>query len=247
MTHPGRGRHPGRRARHRPALLRVHPGGARSTRPSRPCWGPRTGGGQGLLHPPDDEAGLYRYHISDLVRVTGFFDQTPLVEFLGKGHRFANLTGEKLSEYHVTQAMDAVAAATGQPLTAYSLAPCWDDAQPYYGLFLEEPDAADAALLRRFLADARPGAGRAEHRVRGEADERPAGPGAGARAAGGLLGAVGPRAAGADGRVAGAVQAPVPDRRRGVRPDGAGAGRAGRRRESKPTAVRPLGGVSQRA
>jgi hypothetical protein len=44
-----------------------------------------------------------------------------------------------------------VTAATGQPLTAYALAPCWDDAQPYYGLFLEEPDAADAALLRRFL------------------------------------------------------------------------------------------------
>ena len=52
--------------------------------------------------------GLYRYHISDLVRVTGFLGKTPLVEFLGKGHRFANLTGEKLSEYHVTRAMDAM-------------------------------------------------------------------------------------------------------------------------------------------
>ena len=59
---------------------------------------------------PTTAYGLYRYHISDLVRVTGFFGRTPLVEFLGKGHRFANLTGEKLSEYHVTQAMDAVAA-----------------------------------------------------------------------------------------------------------------------------------------
>jgi hypothetical protein len=42
--------------------------------------------------------------------VTGFYGRTPLVEFLGKGHRFANLTGEKLSEYHVTKAFDAVAA-----------------------------------------------------------------------------------------------------------------------------------------
>jgi hypothetical protein len=100
---------------------------------------------------PTTKAGLYRYHISDLVRVTGFFHQTPLIEFLGKGSRFANLTGEKLSEHHVTQAVDRVTAATGQPLTAYALAPCWDEAQPYYGLFLEEPDAADAARLRRFL------------------------------------------------------------------------------------------------
>jgi GH3 auxin-responsive promoter len=100
---------------------------------------------------PTTKAGLYRYHISDLVRVSGFFHQSPLIEFLGKGSRFANLTGEKLSEHHVTQAVDRIVLTTGQPLTAYALAPCWDDAQPYYGLFLEEPDAADLALLRRFL------------------------------------------------------------------------------------------------
>lgn len=95
--------------------------------------------------------GLYRYHISDLVRVTGFFGRTPLLEFLGKGHRFANLTGEKLSEYHVTRAMDAVAKRSPQPITAYSLAPVWDDAAPYYSIFLEEPDAADESRLREFL------------------------------------------------------------------------------------------------
>jgi hypothetical protein len=33
-------------------------------------------------------------------------------------------------------------------LTAYSVAPCWDDEQPYYGLFVEEADlpASDARL-----------------------------------------------------------------------------------------------------
>jgi hypothetical protein len=102
---------------------------------------------------PTTAYGLYRYHISDLVRVTGFFGRTPLVEFLGKGHRFANMTGEKISEYHVTKAMDAVAKRVQQPITAYSLAPVWDDKQPYYGLFLEEPDAKDEATLRRFLAE----------------------------------------------------------------------------------------------
>src|SRR5262245_26311460 len=100
---------------------------------------------------PTTKAGLYRYHISDVVRITGFFHKTPTIEFLGKGSRFANLTGEKLSEHHVTQAVDRVTVETGQPLTAYALAPCWDDAQPYYGLFMEEPDAADVARLRRFL------------------------------------------------------------------------------------------------
>jgi hypothetical protein len=97
--------------------------------------------------------GLYRYHISDLVRVTGFYGKTPLIEFLGKGHRFANLTGEKLSEYQVTKAFDAVASRLHQTVAAYSVAPIWDDKQPYYGLFLEEPDGADDSRLRQFLAE----------------------------------------------------------------------------------------------
>ncbi len=103
---------------------------------------------------PTTKSGLYRYHISDLVRVTGFHNKTPLVEFLGKGNRFANLTGEKLSEHHVTKAMDAVAhKINGQHITAYALAPCWDDVQPFYGLFLEEADIRDAGVLKKFMTE----------------------------------------------------------------------------------------------
>jgi hypothetical protein len=91
---------------------------------------------------PTTAFGLYRYHIHDLVRVTGFHNQTPLVEFLSKGSHFANLTGEKLSEHHVSHAMRDVLAELGLTLTTYSLAPCWDDEQPYYGLFVERGDVA---------------------------------------------------------------------------------------------------------
>jgi hypothetical protein len=91
---------------------------------------------------PTTAYGLYRYQISDLVRVTGFYNRTPLLEFLSKGAHFANLTGEKLSEYHVAGAMRDVLAAMNMTLTAYSLAPCWNDDRPYYGLFIERPDLA---------------------------------------------------------------------------------------------------------
>jgi hypothetical protein len=90
--------------------------------------------------------GLYRYHIHDVVRVTGFHNATPLVEFLSKGAHFANVTGEKLSEYHVTGAMTDVLRRLDLALTAYSLAPCWpaggalDAEPPYYGLFVERGD-----------------------------------------------------------------------------------------------------------
>ncbi len=100
-------------------------------------------------------AGLYRYHIHDLVRVAGFHHSTPLLEFLGKGHHFASLTGEKLSEYQVTGAMADVTQQLGLPLPVYTVAPIWNDQQPYYGLFVERgiwPDAAANAVLTAFDA-----------------------------------------------------------------------------------------------
>src|SRR5262249_41791916 len=89
-------------------------------------------------------AGLYRYHIHDHVRVVGFHGRTPLLEFLGKGQNFANLTGEKLSEYQVTQAVASAARRGGLALPVYALAPCWDERQPYYGLFVERRVWGDA-------------------------------------------------------------------------------------------------------
>jgi hypothetical protein len=89
---------------------------------------------------PTTKFGLYRYHIHDLVRVTGFHHRTPVVEFLSKGSHFANVTGEKLSEYQVARAMTDVLRELDLSLTSYSLAPCWDDEQPYYGLFVERGD-----------------------------------------------------------------------------------------------------------
>ena len=86
--------------------------------------------------------GLYRYNIFDVVRCTGYHNGTPLVEFLSKGAHFANLTGEKVSEYHVAGAMSDVLRDLDLTLTAYSVAPCWDDVLPYYGLFVERGDVA---------------------------------------------------------------------------------------------------------
>src|SRR5205085_10402305 len=82
---------------------------------------------------PTTAFGLYRYNIYDVVRCTGFHNRSPLVEFLSKCAYFSNLTGEKLSEYHVAGAMTEVLRELELTLTAYSVAPCWHDEQPYYG------------------------------------------------------------------------------------------------------------------
>jgi hypothetical protein len=98
---------------------------------------------------PTTAYGLYRYHIHDLVRVTGFHNRTPLLEFLNKGAHISNLTGEKLSEHQVTRAMEGALSELDLTLTAYTVAPCWDDEQPYYGLFVERGDFFHAEQERR--------------------------------------------------------------------------------------------------
>lgn len=100
---------------------------------------------------PTTASGLYRYHIHDLVRVTGFFNQTPLVEFLSKGAHFANITGEKLSEHHVTQAMRAVLEELDLTLTAYTVAPRWDEELPCYDLFVEDGDLPSPQQRQRLI------------------------------------------------------------------------------------------------
>jgi hypothetical protein len=55
-------------------------------------------------------SGLYRYFINDLVRVTGFLHQTPLIKFMQKGKGVTSITGEKLYEAQVLAAVRAALA-----------------------------------------------------------------------------------------------------------------------------------------
>jgi len=55
--------------------------------------------------------GLYRYNIDDVIRVDGFFNKTPIIEFVQKGLDVTSITGEKLYE---SQVVEAVNRATEQ-------------------------------------------------------------------------------------------------------------------------------------
>ena len=86
--------------------------------------------------------GLYRYNIFDVVRCTGFFNQTPLVEFLEQGLPTSPTSPAKRSPNITSPARWPSATALNLNLTAYSVAPCWDDEMPFYGLFIDAPDLA---------------------------------------------------------------------------------------------------------
>jgi hypothetical protein len=55
--------------------------------------------------------GLYRYQLQDLVEVTGFENQCPLLRFVGRADRGCDLVGEKLREPHVQEVLRRVFAA----------------------------------------------------------------------------------------------------------------------------------------
>ena len=55
--------------------------------------------------------GLYRYDMSDIVRVTGWVGATPALVFVQKGSGITSITGEKL---HEAQVLDAVPGVLGE-------------------------------------------------------------------------------------------------------------------------------------
>jgi hypothetical protein len=97
-------------------------------------------------------SGFCRYNIFDLVRVVGKHNETPVLEFLNKGAHFASITGEKLAESQVTKAVDQTLGEMALALTAFTLAPCWDDVMPYYTLLVERSDIQSDDSARRLLA-----------------------------------------------------------------------------------------------
>ncbi len=81
------------------------------------------------------QEGLYRYDINDIVRVTGRFNETPTIAFVQKGRGVTNITGEKLSESQVLQAMTlAQSECHLRPAFFVALA---DEAAAQYRIYVE--------------------------------------------------------------------------------------------------------------
>ena len=86
-------------------------------------------------------AGLWRYNIDDRVRVTGRLGGTPVIEFLSRGGHTCSITGEKLTEHQVVEAMAAASGGCGAGVDTFTLQGHFAD-PPYYELRLELPAGA---------------------------------------------------------------------------------------------------------
>ena len=103
-------------------------------------------------------SGLYRYNIMDLVRVTGFFGKTAEIEFLGKGHAFSSMTGEKVSEFQVVEGVKEARRRLDGIRDRCIFSPMSGDPCGY-SLAVEKENGCRAESWREFL-------GRFEERLR---------------------------------------------------------------------------------
>jgi len=81
-------------------------------------------------------SGLYRYDICDVVRCVGFYNTTPMLEFLHKGAHIASVAGEKVSESQVVMAVRSSVERLQMTVGDFTLAPAWGD-PPNYQLLAE--------------------------------------------------------------------------------------------------------------
>jgi hypothetical protein len=92
-------------------------------------------------------SGLYRYNIRDVVRCTGYYGSTPILEFLHKGAHISSITGEKLAESQVVEAVRRASESLRLCLIQYTLTPRWGN-PPEYVLFVQLPDGPPVVLER---------------------------------------------------------------------------------------------------
>lgn len=81
--------------------------------------------------------GLYRYFMNDLLEMVDVYRHTPLLRFVQKGRGVTNLTGEKLYEAQVVDAMRDVARAVGLETTFYVVLA--DEAAGAYAAYVALP------------------------------------------------------------------------------------------------------------
>ena len=92
--------------------------------------------------------GLYRYRLHDLVRVTGFFNQTPCLDFISRDNLVSDLVGEKLSARHVEECIRHVEKSLELHFQFAMLAPLQEGDHAGYVLFIQPADGPEPDLGR---------------------------------------------------------------------------------------------------
>ena len=94
-----------------------------------------------------NQSGFYRYRMGDVIRVAGYYNESPMVEFRYRKRFILSLAGEKITEDHVISAVRELERISGIQLTDFSVYPDQTGEKGRYTVYLEpdHPVPADRA------------------------------------------------------------------------------------------------------
>ena len=90
--------------------------------------------------------GLYRYRIDDIIRVKGFRQKTPVIQFRYKAGNAFDFTGEKLYATQIELSMEQVLPSLMVPVVDYTVIPI-PGTPPFYCLVVECGSTVEPGLL----------------------------------------------------------------------------------------------------
>ena len=82
-------------------------------------------------------SGFYRYRIMDVIKVTGYYNQSPMITFQYRLNQIANISGEKVSSLAFDEMVANLSEATGDLYIGYSIYADRSTSPGHYKLFLE--------------------------------------------------------------------------------------------------------------
>ena len=82
-------------------------------------------------------SGFYRYRIEDVVKVTGYYHQSPKVTFCYRLNQIANISGEKINQLAFDEIVGNFSDKMGEMFVGYSIYPDRTTSPGHYVLLIE--------------------------------------------------------------------------------------------------------------
>lgn len=91
-----------------------------------------------------NQSGFYRYRMGDVIRVTGFYHETPLIEFRYRKKNTVSLVGEKFNEDHLLAAVREFERRTNINVEDYCMYPDESTRPGHYVIYIEPQERVPA-------------------------------------------------------------------------------------------------------
>ena len=98
--------------------------------------------------------GLYRYMLGDIVKVTGFYGEAPIIRFLYRRNQVLNIAGEKINEKALTSAVNYTLKFYRHDAIEYFVLTNYNETPAHYEAFFSSEkklDEIDIAYFSRIL------------------------------------------------------------------------------------------------